>query len=278
MQRLIILISLVLTTISCTKEENKNYDSQNEADILKYIEVHNIDAQQTPSGLYYVIEKQGDGLQPNSHSNVIVSYKGIFINGKPFDESDEYGRAFNLQSVIDGWTEGIALFNEGGEGTLIIPSRLAFGNKEFNGIPAGSVLIFDIKLISTEEGIDKINDDQITEYLEENELVAEKSSSGLYYIIDKKGDGEKPNVNSTVKVKYKGYFLNGDVFDETEDEPKEFNLQGLIPGFQEGLLLFNEGTMGTLIMPSKLGYGFGGNRSIPAGAVIAFDIDLIKVD
>ena len=278
MQRLIILISLVLTTISCTKEENKNYDSQNEADILKYIEVHNIDAQQTPSGLYYVIEKQGDGLQPNSHSNVIVSYKGIFINGKPFDESNEFGFAFNLQNVIAGWSEGIALFNEGGEGTLIIPSRLAYGNQDYGSVPAGSVLVFDIKLISTEEGIDKINDDQITKYLEENKLVAEKSSSGLYYIIDKIGIGEKPNINSTVKVKYKGHFLNGNVFDDNKGDAAEFKILGLIPGFQEGLLLFNEGTTGILIMPSKLAYGFWGNRSIPAGAVIAFDIELIKVD
>ena len=74
MKQLIILFSLVLTTISCTKEENKNYDSQNEADIIKYIEINNIDAKKTPSGLYYVIEKQGDGIQPNSNSNVIVSY------------------------------------------------------------------------------------------------------------------------------------------------------------------------------------------------------------
>ena len=228
--------------------------------------------------MYYVIEKQGDGIQPNSHSNVIVSYKGIFLNDKPFDESDEFGHAFNLQSVISGWTEGIALFNEGGEGRLIIPSRLAFGNKDYNGIPAGSVLVFDIKLISTEEGIDKINDNQITQYLEENELVAEKSSSGLYYIIDKNGEGEKPNINSTVMVKYKGYFLNGNVFDETKEDAVEFNLQKLIPGFQEGLLQFNEGGTGTIIIPSKLGYGFFGSSNIPAGVVLLFDIELIKVD
>ena len=278
MQRFIILFSLVISTISCTKEENKNYDSQNEADIIKYIETNNIDAKKTPSGLYYVIEKQGYGKLPNSHSNVIVSYKGMFLNGKPFDQSDEFGHAFNLQSVITGWTEGIALFNEGGEGELIIPSRLAFGNKDYNGIPAGSVLVFDIKLLATEEGIDKINDDQITKYLEENELGAEKSSSGLYYIIDKNGEGEKPNVNSTVMVKYKAYFLNGDVFDETKEDAAEFNLQRVIPGFQEGLLQFNEGSSCTIIMPSKLGYGFFGSNSIPAGAVLLFDIELIKVD
>lgn len=278
MQKILILLSIVFTTISCTKEEDKNYDSQNETDILKYIEANNFDAQKTPSGLYYVIEEQGDGIQPNSNSNVIVSYEGVFLDGKEFDKSSEFGYAFNLQGVIPGWTEGIALFNEGGKGKLIIPSRLAFGNKDYNGIPAGSVLVFDINLISTEEGIDKVNDDQINKYLTDNNLVAEKSTSGLYYIIDKTGVGSKPNINSNVSVNYKGYLLDENVFDETTEEPAKFNLQDLIPGFQEGLLHFNEGSTGTLIIPSKLGYGFFGNRNIPAGAVLLFDIELIKVD
>lgn len=278
MQRLIILFSLVITTISCTKEENKNYDSQNEADILKYIELNKLNAQSTPSGLFYVIEKQGDGEQPNSNSNVLVSYEGTFLDGKSFDKSNEFGYAFNLQSVIAGWTEGIALFNEGGEGKLIIPSRLAFGNQDYNGIPAGSVMVFDIILISTEEGIDKINDDQITKYLLDNNIVAEKSTSGLYYNIDNVGTGSKPNVNSKVEVKYKGYFLNEETFDDNDGEAAEFDLQNLIPGFQEGLLHFNEGSTGTIIMPSSLGYGFFGSGSIPAGAVLLFDIELIKVD
>ena len=278
MQRIIILLSLVLTTISCNKEENKNYDSENEADILKYIEVNNLNAEKTPSGLYYIIEKQGDGLQPNSSSDVIVSSKAIYLNGKPFDESSVFGYAFNLRGVISGLSEGVALFNEGGEGKLIIPSRLAFGNKDTGSIPAGSVFVFDIKLISTPEGIDAINDNQIKEYLHDNDLVAEKSTSGIYYKIDKVGDGVKPNINSNVDIKYKGYLINGDVFDDNKGEVAKFNLQNLIPGFQEGLLQFNESGTGTIIIPSSLGYGFYGNSGIPPGAVLFFDIELIKVN
>jgi len=278
MQKIIIIFSLFLTTISCTKEENKNYDNENETDILKYIGVNNLSAEKTLSGLYYIINEQGDGIQPNSHSNVIVSYKAIYLNGKPFDESNEFGYAFNLQSVISGLSEGIALFNEGGEGKLIIPSRLAFGNKDSGSVPAGSVLVFDIKLISTPESIDVINDNQIKKYLDDNDLTAEKSSSGIYYNIDKVGEGVKPNINSNVDVKYKGYYLNGDVFDDNKGDAANFNLQKLIPGFQEGLLQFNEGGTGTIIIPSKLGYGFYGSSNIPPGAVLLFDIELIKVN
>jgi len=278
MQKLILFFSTLLAIASCTKIENKNYDSQNETDILNYLEKNNIDAEKTESGLYYVIEKQGDGLQPNSHSDVLVSFKANYLDGKDFAKSDEFGYAFNLRQIISGWAEGIAMLKEGGEAKLIIPSRLAYGNHDFSSIPAGSVFVFDTKLLSTKEGIDKLNDVQIKDYLEKNNLIAEKSTSGLYYIIDSIGTGDMPNTNSNVQVKYKGYFLNGDVFDETENDTASFNLQKVIPGFQEGLLHFNEGGTGTVLIPCTLGYGFYGSRSIPAGAVIAFDVELIKVD
>jgi FKBP-type peptidyl-prolyl cis-trans isomerase len=50
--------------------------------------------------------------------------------------------------VIAGWREGLQLFGKGGKGTLFIPSQLAYGNTPMSGIPANSVLIFDIHLIN----------------------------------------------------------------------------------------------------------------------------------
>ena len=67
-----------------------------------------------------------------------------------FDQSGSEGASFNLQNVIAGWTEGITYFQEGGDGTLIIPAHLGYGSFEFAGIPAGSVLVFDINLISSD--------------------------------------------------------------------------------------------------------------------------------
>ena len=58
------------------------------------------------------------------------------------------GISFNLSGVIAGWTEGITYFKEGGSGVLLIPSHLAYGPKDFRGIPGGSVLIFDVELLS----------------------------------------------------------------------------------------------------------------------------------
>lgn len=142
-----IYLFLLILIISCNNDDSGS-NPQTEADIIKYIEAHNLTAQKSNTGLYYVIEKQGEGVKPTSNSNVTVSYKGYFTNGSVFDQSDANGISFNLQQVIKGWTEGITYFKEGGEGMLLIPSQLGYGSTDRTGIPGGSVLLFDIKLLS----------------------------------------------------------------------------------------------------------------------------------
>lgn len=137
----------LLMIISCSEDETVNYTKTNEEEILKYIDDHNLDAQKSSTGLYYVIDKLGEGAQPNVNSNVTVKYKGYFSNGEVFDQSDSNGITFNLQQVIAGWTEGITYFKEEGKGILLIPSRLGYGDNDRGSIPGGSVLIFDIELL-----------------------------------------------------------------------------------------------------------------------------------
>ena len=147
------LLALILTVfLSCDSDSNKNesvdYRVQNEQDITAYINEKNLDAQKSDSGLYYVINEEGTGEQPTSTSNVRVAYKGYYLNGSVFDQSNSDGISFGLQQVIKGWTEGITYFKEGGSGVLLVPAHLGYGNSDSRGIPGGSVLIFDIKLIS----------------------------------------------------------------------------------------------------------------------------------
>jgi len=139
-------IFVLFTISSCQNDDDTiDHNKQNEIDILNYIGKNNLDAQKSNSGLYYVILKEGSGKQPNSNSDVTVNYKGYFTNDKVFDQNNNI--SFNLQQVITGWTEGITYFKEGGEGILLIPSKLGYGSKDRNGIPGGSVLIFDIELL-----------------------------------------------------------------------------------------------------------------------------------
>ena len=143
------LLGLVLF-ISCTKDNNSivDYTAKNELEIKDYIAKNNLTAQRSTSGLYYVIDEPGTGTQPTATSNVTVAYKGYFTNGTVFDQSNAVGISFGLNQVIRGWTEGIRYFKTGGSGILLIPSHLGYGSYDYSGIPGGSVLIFDVKLIS----------------------------------------------------------------------------------------------------------------------------------
>ena len=144
-----VLFALVLTIIvSCSKDKEVDYIAKNDKEITDYIAKNNLNAQKTDSGLYYVINEPGTGKQPSSGANVTVAYKGFFINGNVFDQSEAKGITFNLQQVIKGWTEGIPYFKEGGNGILIVPAHLGYGNNDYSTIPGGSVLIFEVKLIA----------------------------------------------------------------------------------------------------------------------------------
>lgn len=142
---------LILTLfISCTKDNNStvDYTAKNELEIKEYIAKNNLTAQRSYTGLYYVINNLGTGTQPTANSNVTVAYKGYFTNGTVFDQSSAEGVSFGLKQVIQGWTEGIPYFKTGGDGVLLVPAHLGYGSNDNRGIPGGSVLIFDVKLIS----------------------------------------------------------------------------------------------------------------------------------
>ncbi len=147
MKSFFIIILLFFTFSRCNKKKIQEQSKTDNNIILKYITDHNLNASSTNSGIYYVINKQGNSNYPNSNSQVKVAYKGCFTNGSVFDQSDKNGIIFGLQEVIKGWTEGIPYFSEGGSGTLLIPSSLGYGSKGTSGIPENSVLIFDINLI-----------------------------------------------------------------------------------------------------------------------------------
>ena len=123
--------------------------------IEDYLRKNNIHSQKTSSGLAYIIEKQGDGAKAEAGKTVTVNYTGKLLDGKVFDSSLNPGRtplSFKLGrgQVIKGWDEGIALFNVGGKGTLIIPSTLAYGARAAGSIPPNSILIFDIEVLKVE--------------------------------------------------------------------------------------------------------------------------------
>lgn len=109
-----------------------------------------------------------------------------------------------------------------------------------------------------------------------------RTESGLYYKILKEGSGAKPTKGQLVKVHYTGKLKNGKVFDSSHyrNEPIQFpvGVGQVIPGWDEGIMLLEEGTRAKLVIPSDLGYGArGAGGVIPPNATLIFEVDLVKI-
>jgi FKBP-type peptidyl-prolyl cis-trans isomerase FkpA len=118
----------------------------------------------------------------------------------------------------------------------------------------------------------------IEEYLAAKGFTAERTASGLHYIIQDPGSGTGfPNVNSRVTVGYKGYLTNEQVFDQSPaGQPISFFLYQVIRGWQEGIPLLRKGGKALLLIPSALAYGPNSpSPLIPPNAVLIFEVDLV---
>ena len=105
------------------------------------------------SGLQYKVITAGNGPVPKDKDSVKVNYSGKLINGTEFDNS--YSRkepvVISVNGVIKGWREALQLMKVGSKWEIYLPSELGYGEQNMSTIPADSVLIFDIELLSIEQ-------------------------------------------------------------------------------------------------------------------------------
>ena len=104
----------------------------------------------TASGLQYEVLREGTGAKPKPDQSVEVHYHGTLVDGTVFDSSVERGEtiSFPVTGVIQGWVEALQLMPVGSKWKLFIPANLGYGNRAQGAIPAGSVLVFEVELIS----------------------------------------------------------------------------------------------------------------------------------
>jgi FKBP-type peptidyl-prolyl cis-trans isomerase FklB len=103
-----------------------------------------------PSGLQYMVIKEGNGPKPGPTDKVKVHYHGTLIDGRVFDSSVDRGQPIELSvnGVIPGWTEALQLMPVGSKWKLFIPSNLAYGDQQAGPlITPGSTLIFEVELL-----------------------------------------------------------------------------------------------------------------------------------
>jgi FKBP-type peptidyl-prolyl cis-trans isomerase len=103
----------------------------------------------TASGLQMQIVEEGKGKMPTEKDTVKAHYKGALIDGKVFDSSYDRGQPaeFPVNQVIKGWTEALTSMKVGTKAKLFIPPELGYGPNDRPGIPANSVLVFDVELL-----------------------------------------------------------------------------------------------------------------------------------
>jgi len=108
---------------------------------------------------------------------------------------------------------------------------------------------------------------------------AVKTDSGLVYRELRAGSGPSPLATDTVKVNYRGTLVNGVEFDSSysRNEPAQFALNGVIRCWTEGVQKMKVGGKAMLVCPSDLAYGDQGRPSIPGGAALIFEIELLEI-
>jgi FKBP-type peptidyl-prolyl cis-trans isomerase len=108
--------------------------------------------QTTASGLQYKVTKPGDEKAPpiTATDEVTVNYRGKLIDGTEFDSSFSHGApaTFPVHGVIKGWQEALVLMKPGASFELYVPPELGYGPQPKPNIPANSLLIFDVDILS----------------------------------------------------------------------------------------------------------------------------------
>lgn len=188
---------------------------------------------------------------------------GSFIKGYDFGE-------VNYSQMMKGMKDFIAA-----EGDPMNPD---FG-KQFKVDPNLLNDMFNTYLQNRQNYKSLKNQEEETAFLAKNASKpgVQVTASGLQYEIIEQGSNDNvPGPSDMVAVTYVGKLLDGTVFDQTEEgqEPISFNLDGVIPGWTEGLQLIGEGGRIKLYIPSSLGYGPQGFNQIPPYAVLVFDVTL----
>jgi len=263
MKRIVFYITVLFIITSCSSEFNGISPKE-------YIEKNNINATELEEGVFIQIQEPGDSQRAKDDEVVLFDYRAILANtGETIIEDEDVAALYS--NLLLGWQIGLKEIGIGGACTLILPPDQAFGEREFDNIPANSTMVFEITLkdIFTTTTVDG--------YIARNNYETIELDKGVHIVIQETGNDVKPNLNSEIEVNYTGKLTNELIFDQGEGAI--FNLSNLIEGWGIGLQEIGEGGKCILIIPAEAAYGESGagNGAIPPNAPIVFEIDLLSV-
>ncbi|MCK5137608.1 MAG: FKBP-type peptidyl-prolyl cis-trans isomerase [Bacteroidales bacterium] len=269
----------VLFFFSCLKEEEGKTREDEINELADYLVTKNINTIPTWTGLYFLEDSVGAGVNPEYYDTVVIDFHASLLDGTTIASSEINGEAFTFYlwdwAFIHGLNEAVSYMNEGSKARAIIPSPLAFGAYSSGVIKPYSTLLYDLELIEVRPGIP-------VEPFSTEDLLLNTTNSGLQYYKVVQNEEVMVKTGNTVSVQYTAYLPNGNIFDSSvkRESPAEFTVSAgsLIPGFFEGLMLMKVGEKFRFIIPSDLGYGEQGSFPvIPPNSTLTFDIEVLEI-
>lgn len=235
--------------------------------IEEYISLNNLTPDYTASGLGYVIGNPGNNKRNLDESTVRTEV--IVTSTEDRTLIDTEGEIYlNMLGQVPALREGMQLIGEGGRIILYVPYEIGWGEVGNSSIPGASDVIVEVTLTSILIDVE--------DYIAENNIEATPViNSEVLVLVEEQGDGNFPNVNNIVEVKYTGYLTNGDVFDENTQQGLTISLQNVIRGWREGIPMFSTGGKGKIFIPYEAAYGTAGTQNIAGRTDLIFDIELV---
>ncbi|MFA6401621.1 MAG: FKBP-type peptidyl-prolyl cis-trans isomerase [Salinivirgaceae bacterium] len=232
----------------------------------------------TPSGLKYLITRQGKGDFPKNGDRVWVHYNAKYVNDSVYDSSNDRGPMdfyLGQGQLIKGWEEGLQLIKPGGAIILIVPPQLAYGSEVRPNIPANSTLKFEIALIQVNKGL------PIEPFSVEGKTI-EKGKKKLKYVLIEPGSGSLAQFGDNAYIHYTGFLPDGTIFDSSvkKGDPVRITVgsKQVIEGWDLGLFLMKKGTKIKLYIPPKLAYGNEGYKNlVPENSPIILDLEMVDL-
>ncbi len=200
----------------------------------------------------------GTGATISADTNVVTQISATFserlLNGTFVTGTTTTFLLVDNFTMIPGLDQGLRGMRVGGERTITVPPRLAYGNRQAGMVPPNSTMVYNLKLNGTEV------------FLIEDLVL---------------GTGAEAKFNTNVAVRYVGRLRNGQIFDNTTPGGAPFTFRigagSVIRGWDIGVNGMKVGGRRRLTIPSLLGYGSRGQGSIPPNSTLIFEIDLETV-
>lgn len=236
----------------------------------KPVAVEEADYSETESGLKYYFLEEGEGTAVQEGDLVSIDVELWYDDGTLLQSSIQRGAPIDFvlgsEGSLPGLDEALVLMQEGDKIQLVMPATLAGGGE------TDPDLIFEIRLLETGQPPKPLEVD------EEDYTVTE---SGLKFYEIEAGSGPAPQTGDLVSVHYQLWLEDGTLIDSSVagGQPFQFVIGGggTIPGWEEGVMLMQEGGKAQFVVPSELGYGPSGSGPIPPDATLIFELEVLEV-